>query len=143
MLVREWMTKDPITVAPNASIYEAWTLMEEQRIRHLPVMDGATLVGIATDRDLRLALPSPATSLEAHELQYLLDKLPISDVMTAELMTLPPSAPLDDAARVLMRGRIGALPVTDGGALVGILTRQDVMKAFVSQAEAEARRSAA
>jgi acetoin utilization protein AcuB len=137
------MTKNPITLGPHASVYEAWTLMEEQDIRHLPVMDGETLVGIATDRDLRLALPSPAISLKAHELHYVLDKLPVSKVMTAEVMTLPPSAPLDDAARLLMRGRIGALPVTDGGALVGILTRQDVMKAFVSQAEAAARRPAA
>ena len=78
MLVREWMTKDPLTAEPKMPIKAAWKLMQERRIRHLPVVDEGRLVGIVTDRDLRRVLPSPATSLEIHELHYLLDRLTVS-----------------------------------------------------------------
>ncbi len=138
MLVREWMTKDPVTAAPTMSVRDAWLLMKDRGIRHLPVADQCKLVGIITDRDLRLVLPSPATSLEAHELNYLLDKLPVSEAMTADPMTIGPSVPIAEAARLLMRARVGAFPVMDEGKLVGILTRQDALKAFLSHVEAEA-----
>ena len=138
MLVREWMTRDPITTASHTSVQDAWKLMKERKIRHLPVVDQGRLVGIVTDRDLRLVLPSPATTLEAHELNYLLDKLPVSEVMTADPMTVGQSVPIPDAVRFLMRARIGAFPVMEDGKLVGILTREDALKAFLSRAEAEA-----
>ena len=138
MLVREWMTKDPITTTPDTSVQDAWKLMRDRKIRHLPVVDQGKLVGIVTDRDLRLVLPSPATTLEAHELHYLLDKLAVSEAMTADPMTIGPSVPITDAVRFLMRARIGAFPVMEEGRLVGILTRQDALKAFLSHAEAEA-----
>ena len=132
MLVREWMTKDPITVGPHGSIFRAWKLMKERRIRHLPVMDNGRLVGIVTDRDLRLVLPSPATDLEAHELNYLLDKLTVSEVMPKDVITTTPSASIADATRTLLRNRIGALPVLAGPVLVGILTRADALEALNS-----------
>ncbi len=138
MLVREWMTEDPVTTTPETSVQDAWKLMKERKIRHLPVIDQGRLVGIVTDRDLRFVLPSPATTLEAHELNYLLDKLPVSEAMTADPMTVGPSVPIPDAVRFLMRARIGAFPVMEDRKLVGILTRQDALKAFLSHVEGAA-----
>jgi acetoin utilization protein AcuB len=132
MLVREWMTKDAITVGPQTSIFRAWDLMKDRRIRHLPVMEDGRLVGIVTDRDLRLVLPSPATTLGAYELNYLLDKMTVSEVMTKDVITTTPSASITNAARVLLRNRIGALPVFAGPILVGILTRADALEALSS-----------
>ncbi len=138
MLVREWMTKDTITVEPTTSVEAAWRLMQERRIRHLPVVVEGRLVGIVTDRDLRRVLPSPATSLEIHELRYLLDKLTLAEVMTKDVITTIPFTPIIDAARTLLRNRIGALPVVQGGMLVGILSQTDVLEAFTSAATAGA-----
>lgn len=138
MLVREWMTKDPLTAGPTTSIKIAWKLIQERRIRHLPVVDEGRLVGIVTDRDLRRVLPSPATSLEIHELHYLLDKITVSEVMTRDVITTTPFTAIPDAARTLLRNRIGALPVVEGGVLVGILSQTDVLEALTSAAEARA-----
>ncbi len=132
MLVREWMTKDPITLGPQSSIFQAWKLMKNRRIRHLPVMENGQIVGIVSDRDLRLVLPSPATALEAHELNYLLDKLTVSETMTKDVITTTPSASIANATRTLLRNRIGALPVLAGAILVGILTRADALEALSS-----------
>ncbi len=142
MDVKAWMTKDPITAVPAMSIQAAWRLMQERRVRHLPIVDRGTLVGIVTDRDLRRVLPSPATSLEIHELHYLLDKLTVSEVMTKDVITTTPFTPIAKAARTLLRNRIGALPVVQGGMLVAILTQTDVLEAFTSAAEAGAVRVA-
>jgi acetoin utilization protein AcuB len=106
--------------------------MKDRRIRHLPVMEDGRLVGIVTDRDLRLVLPSPATALGAYELNYLLDKLTVSEVMTKDVTTTTPSASIADATRALLRNRIGALPVLAGPILVGILTRADALQALSS-----------
>ena len=138
MLVREWMTKNPLTAGPTTSIKVAWKLIQERRIRHLPVVDEGRLVGIVTDRDLRRVLPSPATSLEIHELHYLLDKITVSEVMTKDVITTTPFTAIPDAARTLLRNRIGALPVVEGGMLVGILSQTDVLEALTSAAEAGA-----
>ena len=138
MLVREWMAKDPLTAGPTTSIKIAWKLIQERRIRHLPVVDEGRLVGIVTDRDLRRVLPSPATSLEIHELHYLLDKITVSEVMTKDVITTAPFTAIPDAARTLLRNRIGALPVVEGGMLVGILSQTDVLEALTSAAEAGA-----
>ncbi len=138
ILVREWMTNDPVTADPSTSIQAAWKLMQERRIRHLPVVAEGRLVGIVTDRDLRRVLPSPATSLEIHELHYLLDKLTLAEVMTKDVITTIPFTPIIDAARTLLRNRIGALPVVQGGMLVGILSQTDVLEALTSAATAGA-----
>ncbi len=136
MEVREWMTKEPVAATPGTSIKAAWKILQERRIRHLPVVDQGKLVGIVTDRDLRRVLPSPATSLEIHELNYLLDKLTLAEVMTKDVITTTPFTPIQDAARTLLRNRIGALPVMEGGVLVGILSQNDVLEALTSAAEA-------
>ncbi len=138
MDVKAWMTKDPITAEGTMSIKAAWRLLQERRIRHLPVVEAGRLVGIVTDRDLRRVLPSPATSLEIHELNYLLDKMTLGEVMTKDVITTTPFTQISDAARTMLRNRIGALPVLEGGRLVGILSQTDVLEALTSAAEAHA-----
>ena len=138
MDVKMWMTRDPIVATPTLSIKTAWRLLQERRIRHLPVVEGGKLVGIVTDRDLRRVLPSPATSLEIHELNYLLDKITVAEVMTKDVITTTPFALIPDVARTLLRNRIGALPVLEGGTLVGVISQTDVLEALTSAVEAQA-----
>ncbi len=130
MLVEKLMQANPTTVAPHDSFYHALTLIRQQGFRHLPVVEFGQLVGIVTDRDLRQAAPSSATSLEAHELHYLLDKLTVREIMTAKVITVSPDTPLEEAARLMLRHRIRGLPVLQGGALVGILTDTDILRAI-------------
>jgi acetoin utilization protein AcuB len=131
MLVERWMKANPITVGPLDSFRHAMNLIRQRGIRHLPVMEGGRLVGIVTDRDVRQASPSAATSLEIHELHYLLEKIKIRDIMTSEVVTATPEMPIEAAARLMLTHRIGSLPVLRGMALVGIITETDILSAFV------------
>lgn len=131
MLVEKRMNSDPITVGPQDSFRHAVNLVRQRGIRHLPVVDGGRLVGIVTDRDIRRASPSPATSLEVHELHYLLEKLKVCDIMTAKVITVTPETPIEEAARLMLHHRIGSLPVLRGSELVGIITETDILRAFV------------
>jgi CBS-domain-containing membrane protein len=106
--------------------------MAKQRIRHLPVTaPGGELLGIVTDRDVRLSLPSQATSLSVWELNHLLSKLTVEEVMTRTVITVGPDRPARDAAQLMVDHQIGALPVEDGGRLVGIVTETDMLRAFI------------
>jgi acetoin utilization protein AcuB len=125
------MKANPITVGPLDSFRHAMNLIRQRGIRHLPVMEGGRLVGIVTDRDVRQASPSAATSLEIHELHYLLEKITIRDIMTSEVVTATPEMPIEAAARLMLTHRIGSLPVLRGMALVGIITETDILSAFV------------
>jgi acetoin utilization protein AcuB len=131
MLVEKRMKPDPITVGPQDSFRHAMNLIRQRGIRHLPVVEGGRLVGIVTDRDIRQASPSSATSLEMHELHYLLEKLKVCDVMTTNVITVAPETPIDEAARLMLQHRIGSLPVLRGKDLVGIITETDMLQAFV------------
>lgn len=131
MLVERWMKANPITVGPLDSFRHAMNLIRQRGIRHLPVVEGGRLVGIVTDRDVRQASPSAATSLEVHELHYLLEKIKIRDIMTSEVVTATPEMPIEAAARLMLTHRIGSLPVLRGMALVGIITETDILSAFV------------
>lgn len=131
MRVRDLMTPNPITVNPDLSVIDARALMTRERIRHLLVTRGEHLVGIITDRDIRLNLPSPATSLSVWELNYLLARLTVGEVMTRAVITVDPDRDAREAARLMLDHKIGALPVLDAGRLVGILTETDVLRAFV------------
>ena len=131
MLVERWMKANPITVGPQDSFRHAMNLIRQRGIRHLPVVEGGRLVGIVTDRDVRQASPSAATSLEIHELHYLLEKITIRDIMTSEVVTAIPEMPIEAAARLMLTHRIGSLPVLRGMALVGIITETDILSAFV------------
>ena len=130
MLVRELMTTALVTVPPETAVLEARRLMQEKRIRHLLVIDGdGALQGIVTDRDIRLNVASPATSLSVWELNYLLARLTVGEVMSRSPVTTRADADAADAARVMLEGKIGALPVVQGGILLGIVTESDFVRA--------------
>jgi CBS domain-containing protein len=132
MLVRDWMTTILVTIRPDAPVAEAQHLMRHRRIRHLPVLDGGRLVGIITDRDVRTALPSPATSLAVREIHYLLDRLLVARVMSRSVVTIGPDAPLAHAVELVLAHRIGAIPVVEGQRLEGIITETDLLRAFAA-----------
>jgi CBS domain-containing protein len=126
------MTASPITVPPDTPVLDARHLMLERRIRHLPVTDErGELMGIITDRDIRLNLPSQATSLSVWEINHLLARLTVDKVMTQAVLTVGPDRGARDAAQLMLDHTIGALPVVDGGRLVGIVTETDLLRAFV------------
>jgi acetoin utilization protein AcuB len=129
--VRDLMTITCVTAPPTMPVLEARQLMLEKRIRHLLITDGPTLVGIVTDRDIRLNLPSPATSLSVWEINYLLARMTVSAVMAKNLITIDSGREAREAAQLLLDHKIGALPVVDHGHLVGIITETDVLRAFV------------
>ncbi len=131
MLVREWMTKDPQSVTPKATVMEAMQRLREGGFRRLPVVKDARLVGIVTDRDLKEATPSKATTLSVYELNYLLSKLTVSEVMQRAVITIAPDEPFERAALLMEEHRISGLPVVEGGAVVGMITITDVLRAFV------------
>lgn len=107
--------------------------MQDRRIPHLPVVDNGLLIGIVTDRELRLAPPSRTTNLAAHKItSLLLDKMPVAAVMKQDVITTTPSTPITSAARLLLRERLGVLPVVAGGILVGLLSHADVQKALMT-----------
>jgi len=131
MLVEKRMRAHPVTVSPDDSFRHAMTLIRQKGIRHLPVVVGDRLVGIVTDRDIRQASPSPASSLEVHELHYLLERVKVREIMTKPVYTVVPETPIEEAARLMLQHKIGGLPVLDGGKLVGIITETDILAAFV------------
>ena len=132
MRVLDVMQSQVITVLPQTSVPATERLMREQGVRHLAVVDGeALLVGIVSARDLTRARPSPATSLTRHEVNGLLDRLTVAEIMTRPVIVVEPLRRLDEALRVMRMERISALPVTDVGRLVGILTDADVFDLVV------------
>jgi|KBSSwiStaDraftv2_1062776.scaffolds.fasta_scaffold1314580_2 acetoin utilization protein AcuB len=131
MLVRDVMQTKLHTVTPATTLPEALRLTGQRGVRHLPVLDDDRLVGIVSDRDLKRAMASPATSLEAHELNYLLDRLRVEEIMTRTVITIGRTSPIEDAARVMVQEKIGALPVTEDRQLIGLVTETDVLQLFV------------
>jgi acetoin utilization protein AcuB len=132
MRVERRMKRDVVTVKPTDRFLDAMNLIRRHGIRHLPVVEGREVVGIVTDRDIRKASASPATSLTVHELHYLLDKLTVAEIMTKPVITIPVEATVEDAARLLLKHRIGGLPVVRDGELAGILTETDILEAFLA-----------
>jgi acetoin utilization protein AcuB len=131
--VRDLMSRTPITASSDTSVLDARALMAKERIRHLPVTDSnGELLGIGTDRDIRLTLPSPATTLSVWEMNHLLAKLALGDVMTKSPITVDPDRDAREAAWLMLEHKIGALPVLKDGRLVGILTETDLLRAFAA-----------
>lgn len=130
-LVRDWMTSDPITITGQTVLPEAHRLMKEHGIRRLPVVENGKLVGIVTLGDIREAEPSDATSLSIFELHYLLAKLPVSQFMTRDPITVTPLTPIGRAAQIMLENKIGGLPVVDRGKLVGIITESDIFRMLI------------
>jgi acetoin utilization protein AcuB len=131
---REKIQRNPVTISPQASFYEARNLIHEKGVRHLPVVDkDNVLVGIVTDRDIREAAPSDATLLSVQELNYLLGKLKVSSFMTPKdkLVTITPDTIIEEAVQLMHDNKIGALPVLEGGKLYGIFTETDALDHLV------------
>lgn len=131
MKVSDLMTTSPITVSPETPVLDARQLMIDKRFRHVLIAEGPKLLGIVTDRDIRLNLPSPATSLSVWEINYLLARLTVESVMTKSLVIVSPRQDTREAALLMLDHKIGALPVVDGGQLVGIITETDLLRAYV------------
>ena len=132
MLVRERMSQEPVTITSDVSVTDALRLMRERKIRRLPVLDShGKLVGIVSDQDLLYASPSPVSSLSVWEMNYLLARLKVEEVMTRKVITVTEDTPLEEAARIMADNKIGGLPVMRDDKLVGIVTETDLFKIFL------------
>jgi acetoin utilization protein AcuB len=132
MLVGERMTRNPLTTRPETTVPEALEIMRREKVRRLPVIDRkGKLVGIVAEKDLLYASPSPATSLSVWEINTLLAKLTVAEVMEKRVITVTEDVFLEDAARIMADNKIGSLPVVRAGDLVGIITETDLFKIFV------------
>lgn len=129
--VKNWMTRDPVVISPKTALPEAYRLMKERRVRRLPVVDRDQLVGIVTLGDVREASPSDATSLSIYELNYLLTRLSVDQIMSREVLTVGPETTIREAARLMLENKIGGLPVVENGKVVGILTESDIFRMIV------------
>ncbi len=131
MYVQQFMTSRVITVSPSENILNAMNIMKTKSINRLPVVKSGKLVGLVTDGDLRAASPSPVTSLSRFEMNELLSKVSIKDVAVKRIVTCTPDTLIEDAALLMREHKIGALPVMEGDKLVGIITENNIMDAFL------------
>jgi len=138
MLVRNWMSKKVITVDVDESMQTATMLMKMHSIRMLPVVQHEELVGIITDRDLKKASASDATSLEIHELLFLLTQITVKDIMTKAPITITPDWTIEETAELLLKHKISGVPVIGGRkAIAGVITQTDVFRVLISLAGIE------
>jgi acetoin utilization protein AcuB len=128
MRIRDIMTKNPLTVDSETPIFEAKRIMQENNIRRLPVVDKGKLVGMATERMILEASPSPATSLSIHELHYLIATMKVKDIMVKNPITISPDATFEETLLLGQEKGIGGFPVVDRGRLVGIATESDLVQ---------------
>ena len=132
MLIKDWMTRDPVTINDDTSMIKAIHIINEHRFRRLPVMSAGRLVGLVTDRDLKAASPSKATTLDVHEMYYLLAELQVKEIMSRDLITVSQDDTVEEAAQLMLEHTISGLPVVDaGGSLVGIITQSDILRALL------------
>ncbi|MFP4657689.1 MAG: CBS and ACT domain-containing protein [Desulfonatronovibrionaceae bacterium] len=133
MLLKNWMTTDVITVTPDTSMMKASKILKDKDIHRLPVVDdNGRLVGIVSDRDIKDASPSKATTLDVHELYYLLSEIKIKDIMTRNLHTIDSEATVEKAAVEMMDKKIEGMPVVDSEQkVVGIITDTDIFKVLI------------
>jgi acetoin utilization protein AcuB len=133
MRIRDMMTRNPITVDSETLVLDARRIMKENNIRRLPIVDKGKLVGIVTKHDLLEAAPSPATSLSIYELNYLLSKMKVKDIMKKNPTTVTPDTPFEEALKVGQEKKIGGFPVVEGEKLVGMTTESDIIR-FLTRA---------
>lgn len=132
MIVSKRMTPNPTSITSDTKVVDALQLMRSSKFRRLPVVDNGKLVGIVTDRDLREVSASPATSLSVFELNYLLAKMSVKDIMAKKVLTIKEDATVEEAALLMYNHRIGGLiVVNENQAVTGIITETDIFKAFV------------
>ena len=126
--VSQWMTKEVLAVEDYDSLGIARRIMAKHRINQLPVVADDKLVGIVTDRDIRDAYPTSILIDHAKNIDRFAESYTVEEVMSFNVMTVQPETPLLTAVKLLRRHRIGSLPVTKKGKLVGIITRSDVLE---------------
>ncbi|MGX7205611.1 CBS and ACT domain-containing protein [Enterococcus pingfangensis] len=131
MSVKDFMTENLVTVTPETKIFDAVDLMKKYDIHRLPVIANDQLVGLITEGTIQEALPSKATSLSVYEVNYLLNKTVVADVMITEVKTIAPDAELEDGIYLMRQNKINVLPVLAGDKLVGIITNNDIFDAFL------------
>ncbi|HEX7556162.1 MAG TPA: CBS domain-containing protein [Leptolinea sp.] len=132
MFVGSRMKHPVITIGPKTSLDEALSLMADEHIRRLPVVDqSGSLIGIVTELDLLKASPSSATSLNVWEIKSLLSAYPVEKIMSREVFSASEDLPIEEAARIMADHKIGGLPVIRGDSVVGIITETDIFKAFL------------
>jgi acetoin utilization protein AcuB len=132
MRIKDVMTKNPMTVDSETLVVDAQKIMKERNIRRLPIVDKGKLVGIITKHDILEASPSPATSLSIYELNYLLSKMKVKEIMKKDPVTLTQDTPFEEALRIGQEKKIGSFPVVENGKLVGIATESDIIR-FVTR----------
>jgi acetoin utilization protein AcuB len=133
MLVKNWMSKNVVTIDENDSMQDAINLLKQHKINMLPVMKKGKLTGILTDRDLKKASASDATTLDVHELLYLISKIKIKDIMGKKPLTVPFDYTIEETASILLENNISGVPVVDyDKQLVGIITKSDIFKVILS-----------
>lgn len=131
MAVKDFMTKKVVYVSPDTTVAHVADMMREQNLRRLPVVENDNIVGIVAERTIAEASPSKATTLSIYEMNYLLNKTKIRDIMIQNVVTVSPYASLEDAIYIMMKNRVGILPVVENGQIYGIITDKDVFKAFL------------
>ena len=134
-LVRDWMSPNLLTVEPKTSLHDAHALMKEKDVRRLPVVDDGKLVGIVTLSDVLQAEPSKATTLSIFELNYLLAKVTIDQIMTRDVITVQATATVRDAAKIMLEHDVSGLPVMDGNSVIGIITESDIFRVLIEAPE--------
>jgi len=131
MFVGERMSHPVISVAPDASIHDVLAMFKKEHIRRAPVIKSGKLVGIISERDLLNASPSPVSSLSVWEMNYLLSKVTVNQVMSKKVKSVDFDTPIEDAARLMADNKIGGLPVLRSGKVVGMITETDLFKIFL------------
>jgi acetoin utilization protein AcuB len=132
MLIRDWMAKDVLTIDENTSVMRATRIMKEKNVRRLPVLSHGKLTGMITDRDLKDASPSKSTSLDIHEMYYLLSEMKVNEMMTPNPICMIDTDSLEKAAVVMLMNKISGLPIVgESGQLVGLLSETDILQAFI------------
>jgi acetoin utilization protein AcuB len=133
MLVKNWMSKNVITIDEEDSMQQAMSLMRDHKIRMLPVVHKGKLVGVVSDTDLKRAQASDATMLDVHEVLYLISKIKVHEIMSKTLITVPDDYTVEETAQVMMENHISGVPVIDHkGNLVGVITRHDVYNILIN-----------
>ena len=133
MLVKNWMSRPVVTIDEDDSMQQAIQTLKEYRFRILLVIKNGKLTGIITDRDLKKKSASDATSLEIHELFYLISRLKVKDIMTPDPITVPFDYTVEETAEILLKNKISGVPVTDHeNNIVGIITQTDIFRVLIS-----------
>ena len=131
MAVKDFMTRKVVYISPNTTIAHAADMMREQKLHRLPVIENDQLVGLVTEGTIAEASPSKATSLSIYEMNYLLNKTKVGDVMIRDVVTISQFASLEDVTYLMLKNKIGILPVVDNEQLYGVITDRDIFKAFL------------